>query len=107
MRLGLPHVWGLERTGGNLQHCSLCGVARVAWIVRLVETGAGDDDRSMDGMEIARLGELSDIASRSLSLAETKQVLTPMQRETVNDPLLRRRLSPEGLSLLTSRDAVR
>src|SRR3954451_21103779 len=24
---GLPHVWGLERTGGNLRRCSLCGVA--------------------------------------------------------------------------------
>src|SRR3954452_5350754 len=80
---GLPHVWGLEQKGDNLRRDALCGVARVAWIVRLVETGTGDDDRSMDVMEIARLGDLSDIASLGLSLAEAKQVLAAMQREVV------------------------
>jgi hypothetical protein len=55
----------------------------VAWIVRLVETGAGGDHRSMDVMEIARPGDLSDIASLGLSLAEAKQVLAAIQREIV------------------------
>jgi len=71
----------LERTGDNLRRDALFGVARVAWIVRLVETGAGGDHRSMDVMEIARPGDLSDIASLGLSLAEAKQVLAAIQRE--------------------------
>src|SRR3954453_14990007 len=81
--MGLPHVWGRERTGDNLRRDALCGVARVAWIVRLVETGTGDDDRSMDVMEIARLGDLSDTANLGLSLTEAKQVLAAMQRKVV------------------------
>ena len=55
----------------------------MAWIVRLVETGAGGDHRSLDVMEIARPGDLSDIASLGLSLAEAKQVLAAIQREIV------------------------
>src|SRR5918994_3606577 len=74
---------GMERTGDNLRRYSLCGVARVAWILRLVEAGAGGDDRSTDVMEIAQPGDLRDIASLGLSLAEAKQVLAAIQREIV------------------------
>jgi hypothetical protein len=56
----------------------------VAWIVRLVETGAGGDVRSTDVMEIAQPGDLRDIAHLGLSLAEAKQVLAGIQRETVD-----------------------
>jgi hypothetical protein len=80
---GLPHVWGLERTGDNLRSYALCGVARVAWILRLVEAGAGGGDRSMDVMEIAQPDDLRDIANLGLSVAEAKQVLAAIQREIV------------------------
>jgi hypothetical protein len=38
-------------------------MARVAWILRLVEAGAGGDDRSTDVMEIAKPDDLRDIAN--------------------------------------------
>jgi hypothetical protein len=73
----------MERTGDNLRRYSLCGMARVAWIVRLVEAGAGGDDRGTDVMEIAKPNDLRDIANLGLSLAEAKQVLAAIQREVV------------------------
>ena len=59
---GTARTRQLGTTGDNLRRDALFGVARVAWIVRLVETGAGGDHRSMDVMEIARPGDLRDIA---------------------------------------------
>ena len=58
-------------------------MARVAWILRLVEAGAGGDDRGTDVMEIAKPDDLRDIANLGLSLAEAKQVLAAIQREVV------------------------
>ena len=59
------------------------GVARVAWMLRLVETGADGDGWSTDVMEIAKSADLRDIATLGLSLAEAKQVLAALQREVV------------------------
>ena len=58
-------------------------MARVAWVVRLVETGAGGDGQGTDVMEIAKADDLRDIANLGLSLAEAKQVLAALQREVV------------------------
>jgi len=55
----------------------------VAWIVRLVEAGLGDDDRGTDLIEIAQPDDLRDIANLGLSLATAKQVLAAIQRELV------------------------
>ena len=74
---------GPERTGDNLRRCFPCGVVRVAWILRLVEAGAGGDDRSTDVMEIAKPDGLRDIANLGLSLAEAKRVLAAIQCQVV------------------------
>jgi hypothetical protein len=58
-------------------------VARVAWILRLVEAGADGDGWSTEVMEIAKSADLRDIANLGLSLAEAKQVLAALQREVV------------------------
>jgi hypothetical protein len=55
----------------------------VDWILRLVKTGAGGDDPGTDVMEIAKLGDLRDIANLGLSLAEAKEMLGAIQREVV------------------------
>jgi hypothetical protein len=59
------------------------GVARVAWMLRLVEAGAVGDGWSTDVMEIAKSADLRDIANLGLSLAEAKQLLAALQREVV------------------------
>src|SRR5690242_19029952 len=59
------------------------GVARVAWMLRLVETGADGDGWSTDVIEIATSADLRDIATLGLSLAEAKQLLAALQREVV------------------------
>src|ERR1700760_3024510 len=59
------------------------GVARVAWMLRLVETGADGEGRSTDVMEIAKSADLRDIADLGLSLAEAKQLLAAVQHEVV------------------------
>jgi hypothetical protein len=71
---GLPHDWGWERVGDTLWRCSLYGMARVAWVVRLVETGADGDGQGTDVMEIAKADDLRDIANLGLSLAEVPQI---------------------------------
>jgi hypothetical protein len=58
-------------------------MARVAWMLRLVEAGAGGDDRGTDVMEIAQPDDLRDIANLGLSLAEAKRLLAAIQREVV------------------------
>jgi hypothetical protein len=55
----------------------------VAWIVRVVKIGAEGEGPATDVMEINRLGDLADIASLGLTLAETKQLLTGLQQEVV------------------------
>ena len=56
---------------------------RVAWILRLVETGAEGEGQSTDVMEIDRPDDLGDIATLGLTLSETKQLLAGLQQEIV------------------------
>lgn len=56
---------------------------RVAWILRLVKTGAEGDGQSTDVMEINKPDDLGDIATLGLSLAEAKLLLAGVQREIV------------------------
>jgi hypothetical protein len=55
----------------------------VAWILRLVNTGAEGDGRSTDEMEINKPDDLSDIVDLGLSLAEAKLLLEGVQRDIV------------------------
>jgi hypothetical protein len=55
----------------------------VAWIVRLVNTGADGEKQSADVMKIDRSDDLSDIANLGLSLAEGKLLLAGLQQEIV------------------------
>ncbi len=47
----------------------------VAWVLRLVEIGAEGEGPCTDVMEIHRPGDLGDIASLGLTLAEAKRLL--------------------------------
>jgi hypothetical protein len=53
----------------------------VAWILRLVRTGAEGEGPGTDLMEIARPGGLGDIANLGLTLSEAKHLLASVQRE--------------------------
>jgi hypothetical protein len=53
----------------------------VAWILRLVQTGAEGEDPGTDLMEISRPDGLGDIAHLGLTLSEAKQLLANVQRE--------------------------
>ena len=55
----------------------------MAWILRLVKTGAEGDGQSTDVMEINKPDDLGDIATLGLSLAEAKLLLAGVQREIV------------------------
>jgi hypothetical protein len=55
----------------------------VAWILRLVQTGAEGEDPGTDLMEISRPDGLGDIANLGLTLSEAKQPLANVQREIV------------------------
>jgi hypothetical protein len=55
----------------------------VAWIVRLVKTGADGENQSVDLMTINRPDDLCDIASLGLTLAEGKLVLAGLQQQVV------------------------
>src|SRR3954468_18393419 len=55
----------------------------VAWIVRLVKTGADGEKESADVMKINRSDDLGDIASLGLTLAEGKLVLAGLQQQIV------------------------
>ena len=55
----------------------------MAWILRLVKTGAEGAGQSMDVMEINKPDDLADIAHLGLSLAEAKLLLAGVQREIV------------------------
>jgi hypothetical protein len=55
----------------------------VAWILRLVKTGAEVEDPGTDLMEISRPDGLGDIANLGLTLSEGKQLLANVQREIV------------------------
>ena len=53
----------------------------MAWILRLVQTGAEGEDPGTDLMEISRPDGLGDIANLGLTLSEAKLVLANVQRE--------------------------
>ena len=53
----------------------------MAWILRLVQTGAEGEDPATDLMEINRPDGLGDIAALGLTLSEAKQLLANVQRE--------------------------
>jgi hypothetical protein len=55
----------------------------VAWILRLVKTGAAGEGRTLDVMEINRPDDLGDIADLGLTLDETKRWLAGLQQEIV------------------------
>jgi len=55
----------------------------VAWIVRLVSTGAEGEEHSTDVLRIARPDDLADLASLGLTLGESKRLLAGLQREIV------------------------
>jgi hypothetical protein len=56
---------------------------RVAWILRLVKTGAAGEGRTLDVMEINRPSDLGDIADLGMRLDETKRLLAGLQQEIV------------------------
>ena len=55
----------------------------MAWIVRLVQIGAGDDERFADVMTINRPDDLDDIANLGLTVADGKRLLAGLQQEIV------------------------
>jgi len=55
----------------------------VAWILRLVNTGAEGEGPCTDVMEIHRPDDLNDIANLGLTLAEAKRLLARVQQEIV------------------------
>ena len=55
----------------------------MAWIVRLVSLGAEGEEHSTDVLQIARPGDLTDLASLGLTLADGKRLLAGVQRELV------------------------
>jgi hypothetical protein len=58
----------------------------VAWIVRVVKTGAEGDGRCVDVMEIDRPDNLRDIADLGLTLAEAKRLLAFNRRSSPLKP---------------------
>ena len=55
----------------------------MAWIVRLVSTGAEGEEHSTDVLRIARPGDLTGLASLGLTLADGKRLLAGVQQELV------------------------
>ncbi|MFC0387526.1 hypothetical protein [Muricoccus vinaceus] len=55
----------------------------MVWIVKLVSIGAEDEEHSTEVMRIAKPGNLTDLASLGLTLAEGKRLLAGVQREIV------------------------
>jgi hypothetical protein len=55
----------------------------VAWIVRLVKTGANGEEQSADVMQINRPDDLGVVANLGLTLVEGKLVLAGLQQQIV------------------------
>jgi hypothetical protein len=55
----------------------------VAWILRLVKTGAEGEGQYTDVMEIIRPADLGDIADLGLALADAKLLLAGLQQVIV------------------------
>jgi hypothetical protein len=74
-------VYGIE--GYFLRLLFMTEGGRVAWIVRVVKTGAGGEGHCTDVMEIMRPADLSDIADLGLTLADAKLLLASLQQAIV------------------------
>ena len=81
-RRGLPHDWGVSAKG-YFRVCSFGRGWRVAWILRLVKTGAEGEGQCTDVLEIIRPDDLGDIADLGLTLTEAKLLLADVQQEIV------------------------
>jgi hypothetical protein len=57
----------------------------VAWIVRVVKTGAEGEGQCTDVMEIIRPADLGDIADLGLTLADAKLLLAGLQQAIVTE----------------------
>ncbi len=57
----------------------------MAWMLRLVKTGAEGEGPCADVMEINRPDDLGDIASLGLTLAEAKRLLAGVQQGVVQN----------------------
>src|SRR5271165_4338051 len=66
-----------------LRVCSLTWSGPLAWIVRVVKTGAEGEGPCTDVMEITRPDSTDDIADLGLTLAEAKLLLASVQQEIV------------------------
>jgi hypothetical protein len=55
----------------------------VTWVVRLVKVGADGEEQWVDVVQIARPGDLGDLANLGLTMAEGKLVLAGLQQEFV------------------------
>ena len=55
----------------------------MAWMLRLIETGADGHGRGIDVLEISRPDTLRDIADLGLTLPEAKQLLARVQQAVV------------------------
>jgi len=80
------HGMGLLQVLGSAGHEGIFASfydpgGRVAWILRLVKTGAEGEGRTLDVMEITRPDGLGDIADLGLTLDETKRLLARLQQE--------------------------
>ena len=80
---GPPQDWGCQRQEIFLGVLFLAGGGRVAWIVRLVKTGADGEGQCTDVMEIIWPDDLGDIADLGLTLTEAKLLLADVQQEIV------------------------
>jgi hypothetical protein len=79
---GPPQNWGCPDELGIFALVLGPGVG-VAWILRLVKTGAEGEGPGTDLMEISRPDGLGDIANLGLTLSDAKQLLAHVQREIV------------------------
>ena len=68
---------------GYFRVCSLTKGGCVAWILRLVNTGAEGEGPCTDVVEINRPDDPGDIANLGLTLAEAKRLLVHVQQEIV------------------------
>ena len=74
---------GVRRPVGYFRVGSLTEGGCVAWILRLVNTGAEGEGPCTDVMEINRPDDLGDLANLGLTLAEAKRLLARVQQEVV------------------------
>ena len=72
---------GVRRPERYFHVCCLTRSGRVAWIVRLVQIGAGDNERFADVMTINRPDDLDDIANLGLTVADGKRLLAGLQQD--------------------------